>query len=175
MARAQSGDRDAYRHLLEAITPYLRSLAAQQHRTPSDVEDVVQDILLTVHAVRHTYDPARPFAPWLTAIARRRIIDRLRYRTRQAAREVPLDAQPETFAMAAPNHEEPALIAGRLRQAIAALPVGQRRAVELLRLEELSLKEAAVKSGMTVGALKVAVHRGLKALRASLVRAGMKG
>jgi RNA polymerase sigma-70 factor (ECF subfamily) len=78
MARAQSGDRQAYRRLLDEITPYLRSLAVKSHRDPRDIEDTVQDVLLSVHSIRHTYDPARPFGPWLVAIAHRRIVDRLR-------------------------------------------------------------------------------------------------
>ena len=90
MAHAQSGDQDAYRRLLEEITPYVRSLAFTSHRDPADIEDSVQDVLLTVHAVRHTYDPTRPFGPWLVAIAHRRATDRLRRQGRTTARETPL-------------------------------------------------------------------------------------
>ena len=97
MARAQSGDSSAYRRLLDDITPYLRSLARKRHRTPYDAEDAVQDILLTVHAIRHTYDPHRPFGPWLVAIANRRIIDRLRRDSRLRSRETVLDHSHETF------------------------------------------------------------------------------
>lgn len=87
MARAQAGEREAYRRLLDEITPYLRSLAAKAHRNRSDVEDAVQDVLLTVHSIRHTYDPGRPFGPWLVAIAHRRIVDRLRTGPRERARD----------------------------------------------------------------------------------------
>ena len=87
MAGAQSGDREAYRRLLEEITPYLRAQAARRHRDTGDAEDAVQDILLTLHAVRHTYDPNRPFGPWLLAIANHRLIDRLRRQRRQRSRE----------------------------------------------------------------------------------------
>jgi len=83
MAHAQDGDRSAYQRLLREITPYLRSLAARRHRDPSDVEDAVQDILLTVHAIRHTFDPTRPFGAWLVTIANRRFIDRLRQQGRR--------------------------------------------------------------------------------------------
>ena len=78
MARGQAGDAISYRRLLEEISPYLRSVAARCHRNKSDVEDAVQDVLVTVHAIRATYDPMRPFGPWLLAIANRRIVDRLR-------------------------------------------------------------------------------------------------
>ena len=97
MARAQDGDRDAYRALLEEITPYLRSLAVRCFKDASDVEDAVQDVLLTVHAIRHAYDPGRPFGPWLLAIANRRIIDRLRRQTRAKLRDIALTADPVTF------------------------------------------------------------------------------
>src|SRR6516165_7888891 len=78
MARAQEGDGAAYHRLLQEITPYLRSLAARRYRDANDTEDAVQDVLLTIHSIRQTYDPTRPFAPWLVAIANRRFIDRLR-------------------------------------------------------------------------------------------------
>ena len=89
MARAQDGDGLAYRRLLEEVTPYLRSLAARHRGLSGETEDTVQDILLTLHAARHSYDANRPFGPWLLAIARRRIADRLRRLGRRAAARVP--------------------------------------------------------------------------------------
>ncbi len=168
MAHAQGGDREAYRRLLEEITPYLRSLAARRIRNRSDVEDAVQDALLTVHAVRHTYDPTRPFGPWLVAIANRRIIDGLRRRGRAGLRETPLDAEHETFAAPEANYHEAASEGRALREAVESLPPGQREAIRLLKLNEMSLKDAAAASGMSVAALKVATHRALKNLRKML-------
>lgn len=168
MARAQGGDREAYRRLLEEITPYLRSLAARRVPSRSDVEDAVQDALVTLHAVRHTYDPARPFGPWLVAIANRRIVDALRRRGRAGARETPLESGHETFAAPEANYYEAVSEARALREAVERLPAGQREAVKLLKLREMSLKEAAAVSGMTVAALKVATHRALKSLRKML-------
>jgi RNA polymerase sigma-70 factor (ECF subfamily) len=168
LARAQDGDRATYRRLLEEITPYLRSLAARHRALSGETEDVVQDILLTLHSVRHTYDPGRPFRPWLLAIAKRRIVDRMRRRGAIAAFETALGPEHETIAATAPNLY--ALLSGRrgLRNAIQSLPSAQRQAVLLLKLRGLSLKEAASESGMSVAALKVASHRGLKALRVML-------
>jgi len=103
MTRAQDGDRQAYRALLEDMTPYLRSVAGRCFKEASDVEDTVQDVLLTVHAIRHAYDPGRPFGPWLLAIANRRIIDRLRRQTRAKLREIALAAEHETFAGGRPS------------------------------------------------------------------------
>ncbi|MPW23931.1 sigma-70 family RNA polymerase sigma factor [Paraburkholderia sp. CNPSo 3157] len=174
MARAQQGDREAYRRLLQSMTPYLRSLASRHGVRPDAVEDVVQDVLATVHLVRHTYDPGRPFGPWLLTIAMRRIVDTLRHDGRVDARELPLDDEHETLADPTANLMEEATDARMLRETIERLPPGQREAIRMLKLEEMSLKEAAVASGMTVAALKVAVHRGLKGLRKLLTQGDRK-
>ena|SRR5215471_18651600 len=170
MARAQDGDRHAYRTLLEDMTPYLRKLAARCFAETSDAEDAVQDVLLTVHAVRHTYDPGRPFGPWLVAIANRRIIDRLRRQIRARSREFALSAEHETFSPDAANFHFDHISAdsAALHEAIATLAPDQRLAINLLKLKEMSLKEAAVASGRSVSALKVATHRAIKSLRKRL-------
>ena len=168
MARAQEGDRAAYHRLLLEITPYLRSLAARRHRDPSDLEDSVQDVLLTVHSIRQTYDPTRPFAPWLVAIANRRFIDRLRRQGRARNREIPLTAEHETFCESAANLDERPNGRG-LEGMVNNLPPAQQTAVRLLKLKELSLKEAAAVSGMSITSLKVNTHRALKSLRKMLL------
>ena len=166
MARAQDGDRQAYGALLQDITPYLRSIAVRCFKQQSDVEDAVQDVLLTVHAVRQTYDPGRPFGPWLVAIANRRIIDRLRRETRSKAREIALSAEHETFSDPASNLEwQDRLATAELNEVLEKLSPEQRQAVTLLKLNELSLKEAATASGRSVASLKVATHRAIKRLR----------
>ena len=168
MARAQDGDQLAYRRLLTEILPYLRTVARGYHRSPTDVEDAVQDALITLHAVRQTYDPARPFKPWLAAIARRRAIDRLRRLKRTRGREKFLEPERETNVADETNRETDCGDTRALHAAIERLPPGQRQAVTLLKLQEKSLKEAAMESGMSVAALKVAMHRAMKSLRSIL-------
>jgi RNA polymerase sigma-70 factor (ECF subfamily) len=167
MARTQAGDQPAYHQLLTEITPYVRSIAAKYHRVAEDVEDTVQDILLSIHAIRQTYDPTRPFAPWLATIAERRALDRLRKRLRNARRETPLEPDHETFA-ATPANSEGGLEAAELARAMEHLPPGQRQALELLKLKEMSLKEASAATGLSITALKVATHRALKSLRVAM-------
>jgi len=169
MARAQDGDREAYSRLLDEVAPYIRSLAGRQLRSAEDIEDATQDALLTLHAIRHTYDPRRPFGPWLVAIASRRITDRVRRRAFLLVREVPLGPEHETLPAVQANFYERVWERRRLRQAVEGLPRTQLQAISLLRLRELSLKEAALESGMSVAALKVAVHRALKTLRGVLI------
>lgn len=171
MAAAQAGDRAAYTALLRDCVPVVQAVARRQGVPPGRVDDVVQDVLLTVHRVRHAYDPVRPFTPWLRAIAQRRIIDLLRRHGRQGARELhaPLAYEGHPDPAASPERSlEQARRADTLRSAIAALPAGQREAVEQLGLEERTLAEAASATGRTTGALKVNLHRALKALRAGL-------
>lgn len=165
MARAQDGDRQAYRGLLEGITPYIRSLAVRCFKQPADVEDAVQDVLLTVHMVRHAYDPSRPFGPWLVAIANRRIIDRLRRDTRRRAQEVVLSADHETFADPSTNLHGDTSDDVALARAIERLPPDQRQTIRMLKLNEMSLKEAAAANGRSISALKTATHRAVRSLR----------
>jgi RNA polymerase sigma-70 factor (ECF subfamily) len=168
MVRAQDGDRTAYALLLRSVTPWLRSLARKAGVTGDDVEDAVQDVLLAIHTVRQTYDPARPFPPWLAGVARHRLTDRLRRQGRRMAREIPLAPEHETFSADAANSYLEVDDQRRLHEAVAALPPGQRQAVEYLRMQELSLKEASAASGQSEAALKVAMHRAMKRLRTLL-------
>lgn len=171
MERGQRGDTNAYRCLLLGVTPYLRTIASRAHRNASDAEDAVQDILLTLHEVRQTYDPSRPFKPWLAGIARHRIADRLRALGRVAAGEVMLEAEHEAFADP-DQRSDLALDRRAMDAALLALPTGQRQAITLLKLQERSLKEAAEQSGMSIASLKVSAHRGIKALRRLLSHEG---
>lgn len=168
MAQSQDGDQQAYVTLLRSLTPYVRSLAARLGLVGDEAEDAVQDVLLTIHKIRHTYDPTLPFGPWLTAVARRRLIDRTRLRSRRWRRETALTEAHETLAATESNYHEAAAEARRLRAAIATLPAGQRQAIEMVKLQELSLKEASARSGQSETALKVAVHRAVRRLRSLL-------
>jgi RNA polymerase sigma-70 factor (ECF subfamily) len=153
--------------VLAESVPLIRAAARRQGVPIDQVDDVVQETLLAVHRVRHTYDPARSYDAWLSAIASRRAVDALRSQGRRGRRELhdehALDTHAEVDdATAAAEREQEAR---RLRQAIASLPPGQREAVEQLGLKERSLAEAAVITGRQSGALKVNLHRALKALR----------
>jgi RNA polymerase sigma-70 factor (ECF subfamily) len=171
MRAAQDGDGEAYARLLSEILPMLRRAVAYKWPRAPDVEDVVQEILLSVHTVRHTYDPARPFMPWLMTIAARRTIDALRRGTRRNANETTVDVKPETFSEDQPKIEqETSDDQDAIRRAMAQLPDGQRRAVELTKLRGLSLQEASAVTGKSVASLKVSVHRAVKAMRELLER-----
>ena len=126
---------------------------------------------IIIHAVRHAYDPARPFGPFLVAIANRRIIDRLRRQMRARSREIEFAPEHETFLpdqANLPSSFDDTVDERALHAAIGNLPPDQRQAISLLKLREMSLKEAAVASGRSVAALKVATHRAIKSLRKML-------
>ena len=167
MVQAQAGNGAAYATLLRECRPLLRRICGKRLRDPAEAEDAVQDALLTVHLIRHTYDPARPFRPWLTAIADRRAIDRGRHHARRARHEVALGADTAAENAVAPPQPD-FLAAAHLRTAMAGLPATQRIALSLTKLEELALAEASQRSGMTIGALKIATHRAIRALRQRL-------
>ena len=166
MRATQGGDAASYDRLLRSVTPFIRNLVRRYCRDPSLAEDVVQDVLLTVHRIRHTWDPERPFSPWLASIAARRGIDRIRRATRVARHEVSDELALETFSTPAANNESGALRAAEtIEPLLAALPERQRRALEAVKIRGLSVAEAARESGQSVSALKVNVHRAVKALR----------
>jgi RNA polymerase sigma-70 factor (ECF subfamily) len=169
MSHAQRGDRLAYDQLLRQTLPFVRAIVARQHRTADRIEDIVQDVLLTVHRVRQTYDPSRPFSHWLATIARRRSIDALRRKGRIDASEVADGFAYETFADPSANRPvEANEAAASLRGAMAGLPRGQREALELLKLQQLSLADASQRTGKSVAALKVTVHRAIKSLKTKM-------
>jgi len=124
--------------------------------------------MLTIHQLRHVYDPTRPIRPWMTAICERRAIDRLRRSFRRQGRETPIDDFGETLAAPGSNQGEAKVAAAELRAAVAELPQAQRTALGLAKLQDLPLAEASARSGMSIGALKVATHRAVKALRKRL-------
>jgi RNA polymerase sigma-70 factor (ECF subfamily) len=171
MRSAQDGDADAYSALMQELAVRVRQIV--RHRRAflerADVEDLVQDVLLSVHAVRSTYDATRPFIPWLLAITRNRLADAARRYARHGAHEVAVDDLDVTFFSEQTNTMTAAYgDPDALKGAIAGLPAGQRSAIEMLKLKEMSLKEAAAASGTSIGALKVATHRAMDALRRKL-------
>ena len=167
MAAAQAGDRRAYERVLADSVALIRAVARRHGVAHGELDDVVQETLLTVHRVRHTYDPSRSYDAWLAAIASRRAIDGLRREGRRGRREVrdedALSRPPGTDDASDPS--ERMQQAQQLRAAIARLPPGQRQAIEQLGLRERSLGEVSASTGRSPVALKVNLHRALKALR----------
>lgn len=162
MERAQAGDQLAYTRLLKALVPVIRSQVRKQCSVNALVEDVIQDVLLTVHRVRHTYDPAYPFLPWLMAIISARAIDALRRRGRLQQWEIHDEAQSAAAsAPESPRHQDADELDGYLRQ----LPSRQREIVEHVHLREMSLTEAAAHNNLSVAAVKSLLHRALTNLR----------
>lgn len=168
MAAAQAGDAAAYDRLLRAVLPLLRAVARRRIANAAEAEDAVQDALLTIHTLRHSYEPARPIRPWLVAICERRAIDRLRRHGRRGGRETPIEDFGETLEAPGANRGEERVASAELRAAVAELTPAQRTALGLAKLEDLPLAEASARSGMSVGALKVATHRAMKVLRRRL-------
>lgn len=168
MAAAQTGDRVAYETLLRDCASFIVGLARRQGVPADRVDDVVQEVLLTVHRARATYDPRRSFEAWLGTIVERRAIDVLRQVRRHRQREVHAPFAAEGYAdetidlSAGIEHNEASRM---IAAALAELPRRQREAVHFLVIGERSLDETAVLTGRSKGSLKVNLHRALRALR----------
>jgi RNA polymerase sigma-70 factor (ECF subfamily) len=162
MAAAQAGDGEAYQRLLVELVPLLRGLVRSRIADPSAVDDVLQEVLLSIHTARHTYRAERPLLPWVRAIARNATVDWVRRQVR--TRALFSDVEPADLRAEPPAPVwEP--LPPRLSRAIESLPPAQRQAVLLVKVEGLSVSEAATRAGVTQSALKVRAHRGYRALR----------
>jgi RNA polymerase sigma-70 factor (ECF subfamily) len=163
MRRAQDGDQAAYAALLrDAVGPIL-SMIARHYPGIRDREDVAQECLLTLHKIRHTYDPARPFLPWLAAIVRHRSLDHLRKYLRIQSREVQEELLVEQAAA-------PAVAGGGDKgedaaRWIAALPERERAVIQLLKIDGLPVKDVAERLGLSESNVKVIASRGYEKLR----------
>ena len=168
--RAQAGDEAAYRQALLRIAARLRGFFMRRlSALPDDVEDLVQDTLLALHRQRGTYEASLPVSAWVHAIARHKWVDALRRHSRREALHDPLDElADDDHPAAAPDQR---VTQRDLAKLLERLPAAQRLAIVATRIEGLSVIEAAQRGGVSVSALKVQVHRGLKRL-AVLARSG---
>jgi RNA polymerase sigma-70 factor (ECF subfamily) len=165
MVAGQNGDNNAYRALLEALSAYLRgyykSKLLGSGRGAADAEDLVQDTLMAIHTRRDTYDPSQPFTPWMHAIARYKLIDHLRRKDNQA--HVALDALPDLTTTADNDAGESKIDLVKL---LDRLPEKMSRCIRRVKIEGQSVAATAEQFGMSESAVKINIHRGMRALAA---------
>lgn len=158
------GDAAAHRALLERLSSQLRGYFKGQlnriGRGPVEAEDLVQEALMAIHTRRHTYDPSQPFTPWVYAISRYKFFDYLR-RTHASMNDLPIDDTKEIGSRDDRTQVESSM---DLETLMAGLPPKTRQAIQAVKLDGLSVSEAATRCGMSESNVKVSVHRGLKAM-----------
>jgi RNA polymerase sigma-70 factor (ECF subfamily) len=164
MMAGLDGDAAAYKCLLERLSSqlraYFRGKLGPINRGPVESEDLVQEVLIAIHTRRHTYDASQLFTPWVYAIARYKFVDYLR-RNNRSISDIPIDDVEEIAAQDDRAHVESTLDLERL---MAGLSPRMRQAIQCVKLEGLSVSEAATRCGMSESNVKVSVHRGLRAL-----------
>jgi RNA polymerase sigma-70 factor, ECF subfamily len=164
MTASLDGDAVAYHALLKRLTGHLRAYFRYRFvrigHGPTEAEDLLQEVLIAVHTHRHTYDRSQPFTPWIHAIARYKFLDYLR-RTKSSFRDLPTTSAEELTARSDTAAVESGLDLQRLMAKISAKA---RAVIQYVKLEGLSVSETAARCGMSESAVKVTVHRGLKAL-----------
>ena len=162
MLQSLAGDAQAYGTFLEELAARLRSyLRRRLGGLPEDVEDLLQELLLAIHNKRHTYDPRQPLTAWVQAIARYKLVDLLRRRSRSDVLNDPLDEDDQVFASAANDAAEAQYDIAKL---LRALPDRQRLPILYVKIEGATVTDTAMRTGMSESAVKVGIHRGLKAL-----------
>lgn len=164
LVRGLSGDGTAYSAFLRALSAFLRAyLRARLVQAPDDVEDLVQEALLAVHNQRHTYDPAQPLTAWAHAIARYKLVDFYRRRSHREAVSDPIGEEDAFLATSDTQEHEARRDVMKL---LERLPDRHRLPILHVKIEGLTVAEAAKVTGMSESAIKIGVHRGLKALAA---------
>jgi len=162
LSRGLAGDAPAYRAFLEAATCRIRAfIRVRMRHAPDNVEDLVQETLIAMHNQRHTWDASAPVGPWMLAIARHKLIDNFRRHGRRAPLEEPID---DAVMPTTPDEAEISDSRRDIYALLATLPDHHRLPVVYVKLEGLSVSETAQRTGMSESAIKVGIHRGLKAL-----------
>lgn len=170
MLQSLAGDAAAYRMFLDELTARLRSyLRRRLGGLPDEIEDLLQELLLAVHNKRHTYDPKQPLTSWVQAIAHYKLVDLLRRRSRSNALTDPLDEDDQVFATTANAATEAKYDVEKL---LRGLPDRQRLPILYVKLEGASVTDTAIRTGMSESAVKVGIHRGLKALAEKIRKIG---
>lgn len=166
LIRGLAGESAAYHEFLSELGGRLRAYFRRRlSRLPEEVEDLVQETMLAVHIQRHTYDTDQPLTAWVHAIARYKMIDMLRRRSRTEMLTDPLDDAAEVFSAIDDSASEAKRDLGRL---LELLPERQRAPIVYVKVEGMSVLETSKITGQSVSAVKVNVHRGLKALAAMI-------
>lgn len=166
LVRGLAGDNAAYHAFLKALSAHLRAyLHRRLSSLPDDVEDLVQETLLAVHIQRHTYDADQPLIAWVQAIAKYKLVDLLR---RRARRELRNDLFDDDLELVARSDADVAEAHRDLAKLLRELPDRQRLPIVHMKIEGMSSVETARLTGMTESAVRVGVHRGLKALAARI-------
>lgn len=170
MIASLKGDASAHKMLLVALSgrlrAYFRSKLVRAGRTAAETEDLVQEALMAVHTRRHTYDPSEPLTPWVYAIARYKLIDYLRKSQPEMA-HVPIEDAHKVMSGDDQGAGESSLDMNKL---LATLPERSRLAIQYVKLDGLSVAEAAQRCGVSASAIKINVHRGLKVLSAAIAK-----
>lgn len=174
MTAAQNGDQKAYRQLLEAITPRLKSFLYRRFFNSDAVEDILQDVLIALHRARHTYRPDQPFENWMYGIARHKLVDAIRKQTRIGNYEAGAENISDLPVTKTEDGTKSSIrqIDNDIRLALDILPKKQRQLVEYTKIQGHSVEETAQKFSMSESAVKTSTHRSLKKMQKWLIRNG---
>jgi len=164
MERAQNGDRQAFQVLFQEIGPLITGFVRRRVRDQTEVEDVCQEALIAVYKSRQTYQPARPFEPWLFAIVRNVTAEYLKRQRQRSGWQEPSESIPDVRV------EDDSSLALEMREALAHLSPNQIEALRLTKILGLSVEEASQRAGTSTGSMKVRVHRAFESLKRSILR-----
>ena len=162
MIEAQRGNNDAYKTLLSEVQDYASGYCYNRLKNHAVTADTVQEILISLHKYRHTYNPKKPFLPWLVTLMKHKVIDTVRAQVRrfpESTEEELLDVQGSTAA------QDRTEASSCLEIYLAELGEHYRDAIVLTKIQGYSIADTAKSLGISEESVKVRVHRGLKELK----------
>ena len=168
MIKSQQGDKAAYHKLLSALRQIILAYTRKKVFNQNITEDVVQDILVAIHKARHTYQPDKPFKPWLNAIIKYKTIDAFRKMGRNKEHETEEPENIETFYANQTNEGAQVLERHDLQKALKTLPENQQKVIVMMKVNGLSVREVGKILSLSESAVKVTAHRAYKALKIQL-------
>jgi RNA polymerase sigma-70 factor, ECF subfamily len=157
-----AGHEAAYGEFLRDLAGHLRAyLRRRLAGLPEEVEDLLQELLLAIHNKRHSYDPGQPLTAWVQAIARYKLVDLWRRRSRTDGLSDPLDEDDQVLSATVTEANEARF---DLQKLLRGLPERQRLPIQYVKIEGASVADTALRTGMSESAVKIGIHRGLKVL-----------
>jgi len=160
---AFNGDKSSYRLLLTNLRPWLMAYFSKRIHKEA-VEDLVQETLMSLHSKMHTYNPEKPFGPWISAVARHRWIDYMR----KTLKYIELEFNEEIFI---PDENKERGAKDDIKKLLKLIPPAQAEVIDLVKLQEMTIEEASNKTGHSQSSVKVMIHRGIKKMAAAVKEA----
>lgn len=166
-ARVQGKDERAFGVLMNRYQPKLLRYGRRFLSENMPIEDVVQEVFIKMYQNIQSFDPSRPFSPWIYRIAHNLFANALRSKSRLPFISVDLDAfsAHAAYEMDPAGDEEREHSRALVERGMGALTPAYREIIVLYYIEQLSYQEIAEVLHIPVGTVGIRLHRARNAIK----------